>query len=79
MARRALRQGTPPRTPDDPAATAWKVTNTRYQIDGGVRLPPRTDDGPRHVAVASCRRTDGRLVVAPGFATAARLDLPAPF
>jgi hypothetical protein len=71
-----LRDTEPPGAPDDPAATAWKVTNTRYSLDGGVRLPPRPGSGPRHVAVASCRRADGRLVVAPGFAASARLILP---
>lgn len=74
-----LRTGAPPAAPDDPAATAWKVTNTRYDVDGGVRLPARTEHEDRHVAVASCRRVEGRLVVAPGFVPAARLVLPAPF
>lgn len=70
-----LRESDPPDGPADPAATAWKVTNTRYALDGGVPLPPRTVAGPRHLAVASCRRVDGRLVVAPGFAASARLVL----
>ncbi|GAA3232767.1 hypothetical protein GCM10017691_27730 [Pseudonocardia petroleophila] len=55
-----------PETPDDPAATAWKITNMRYELDGGLRLPSSVPL-PCHVAVASCRRVDGGLVVAPGF------------
>lgn len=62
-----------PLTHDEPGVRAWKVTNMRYELDGGVAIPadlPR----PCHVAIASCRReADGRLRVAPGFAPAARL------
>ncbi|WP_067574494.1 hypothetical protein [Nocardia acidivorans] len=70
------RPDAPPTTPDDPrAARKWKVTNTRYQIDGGAKLPvdlPR----PCHLAVASCRREpSGTLTVAAGFAAAARIHL----
>ncbi|WEL94692.1 hypothetical protein P1N98_07380, partial [Tsukamurella tyrosinosolvens] len=57
------------------AAWSWKVTNTRYQIDGGAILPadlPR----PAHVAVAACRRgPDGTLLLAPDFAPTAHLLL----
>ncbi|WP_431969272.1 hypothetical protein [Nocardia sp. bgisy134] len=63
----------PPATPDEPEARAWKVTNTRYEIDGGVRVPP---DLPRpcHIGVASCRREpNGTLTVAAGFAPNARI------
>lgn len=70
------RADAPPTTPDDPeVARKWKVTNTRYQIDGGAKLPvdlPR----PCHLAVASCRRDpSGTLTVAAGFAPAARIHL----
>lgn len=72
------RPDAPPRTPDDPQARAWKVTNMRYEIDGGVRVPadlPR----PCHVAVASCRREpNGRLIVASGFAPTAHIHWPHP-
>ncbi|MEV6065812.1 Ig-like domain repeat protein [Nocardia sp. NPDC052001] len=66
----------PPRIPDDPEADRkWKVTNTRYQIDGGAKLPvdlPR----PCHLAIASCRREpSGTLTVAAGFADIARIHL----
>ncbi|MFB7717145.1 Ig-like domain repeat protein [Nocardia sp. NPDC056100] len=66
----------PPRIPDDPEADRkWKVTNTRYQIDGGAKLPvdlPR----PCHLAIASCRREpSGTLTVAAGFAATARIHL----
>lgn len=69
------RVGGPPRSPVDATARAWKVTNTRYQIDGGAVLPadlPR----PAHVAVAACRRApDGALLIAPDFAPTAHLRL----
>lgn len=68
-----VRADRPPLTHDEPGARAWKVTNMRYEIDGGVSIPadlPR----PCHVAVASCRREpDGRLRVAPGVAPTARM------
>ncbi|MBW0119647.1 hypothetical protein, partial [Pseudonocardia abyssalis] len=65
-----------PETPDDPAATAWKITNMRYELDGGLRLPSSVPL-PCHVAVASCRRVDGGLVVAPGFDPTARTTVGA--
>lgn len=72
------RPDAPPLTPDDPQARAWKVTNMRYEIDGGVRVPadlPR----PCHVAVASCRREpNGRLIVAGGFAPTTHILWPHP-
>ena len=46
------------RRPTDPAATAWKITNMRYQLDGGLMLPASVAR-PCHVAVASCRREGG--------------------
>ncbi|MFE6858766.1 Ig-like domain repeat protein [Nocardia sp. NPDC057668] len=70
------RADAPPTDPDDPAAVRkWKVTNTRYQIDGGAKLPA---DVPRpcHIGVASCRREPtGTLTVAAGFAPAARIHV----
>ncbi|WP_433733058.1 Ig-like domain repeat protein [Nocardia sp. CA-129566] len=68
-----VRPDQPPTTPDDPLARSWKVTNMRYEIDGGVRIPP---DIPRpcHIAIASCRREpNGKLTVATGFAATARI------
>jgi serine/threonine protein kinase len=61
-----VRGDRPPVAPDDPAATAWKITNMRYELDGGLRLPASVAL-PCHVAVASCTREGGALVVAPGF------------
>jgi hypothetical protein len=66
-----VRGDRPPAAPDDPAATAWKITNMRYQLDGGLVLP-KSVALPCHVAVASCRRKGGTLVVAPGFGASAR-------
>ncbi|MFI6867014.1 hypothetical protein [Nocardia sp. NPDC050406] len=67
------RTDSPPVAPDDPDARAWKVTNTRYQLDGGVRIPADIFT-PCHIAVASCRRApSGMLTVAEGFAPAARM------
>ncbi|MFC9896204.1 hypothetical protein ACFVMC_21155 [Nocardia sp. NPDC127579] len=69
-----VRGDAPARTPMDPRATSWKVTNSRYQIDGGVPIGPASM--PCHVAVASCRRApNGVLVVASAFAATARLTL----
>ncbi|MEV2219732.1 Ig-like domain repeat protein [Nocardia vinacea] len=68
-----VRPDQPPTTPNDPQARSWKVTNMRYEIDGGVRIPP---DIPRpcHIAIASCRREpNGKLTVAAGFAPTARI------
>ncbi|MGW4767668.1 Ig-like domain repeat protein [Nocardia sp. NPDC004278] len=68
-----VRPDQPPTTPDDPRARSWKVTNMRYEIDGGVRIP---SDIPRpcHIAIASCRREpNGKLTVAAGFAATARI------
>lgn len=68
-----VRTDRPPLTHDEPGARAWKVTNMRYQIDGGVGIPADVAR-PCHVAVASCRRDpDGRLRVAPGMAPTARI------
>ena len=67
-----VRGDRPPEAPDDPAATAWKITNMRYQLDGGLVLPTSVAR-PCHVAVASCRRDGGALVVAPGFGATARV------
>ncbi|EIV95979.1 hypothetical protein [Frankia sp. QA3] len=60
----------PPTAADDPRAQARKVTNTRYEIDGGVPLPPGR---PLYVALFCCARQAGRLVVATS--AGARLQL----
>jgi serine/threonine protein kinase len=69
-----VRRDRPPVSPGDPAATSWKITNMRYQIDGGLLLPASVEP-PCHVAVASCRRERGALVVAPGFDPSARVTV----
>ncbi|GAB2550253.1 Ig-like domain repeat protein [Nocardia heshunensis] len=67
------RPDAPPVDPHDPHARRWKVTNMRYEIEGGVRIPPEIPR-PCHIAIASCRRdTGGSLTVATGFAAAARI------
>ncbi|MCX6465649.1 MAG: hypothetical protein NTW05_18940, partial [Pseudonocardiales bacterium] len=71
-----VRRDRPPVAPDDPEATSWKITNMRYQLDGGLLLPPSVAP-PCHVAVASCRRERGELVVAPAFGPTARTSVPA--
>ena len=72
-----VRADHPPAAPDDPAAASWKITNMRYQLDGGLVLPASVAL-PCHVAVASCRRDGGALVVAPGFGATARVTVGAP-
>ncbi|MFF0607037.1 hypothetical protein ACFYUD_00050 [Nocardia tengchongensis] len=67
------RSDAPPVDPEDPRAQRWKVTNMRYEIEGGVRIPAEIPR-PCHVAVASCRREpSGTLTVAAGFGAAARI------
>ncbi|MVU76779.1 hypothetical protein GPX89_05895 [Nocardia sp. ET3-3] len=67
------RPDAPPVDPEDPHARRWKVTNMRYEIEGGVRIPAEIPR-PCHVAVASCRREpSGTLTVAAGFAPGARI------
>jgi serine/threonine protein kinase len=72
-----VRGDRPPAAPDDPAAASWKITNMRYQLDGGLVLPASVAL-PCHVAVASCRRDGGALVVAPGFGATARVTVEVP-
>ncbi|MFT4394263.1 Ig-like domain repeat protein [Gordonia lacunae] len=72
-----IRPDAAPDHPADPAAVASKVTNTRYQIDGGYPIPSNIPR-PCHVAVASCRRTpQGKLDVASVFGPSARAQAPA--
>ena len=59
----------------DPVAERRKVTNTRYEIDGGVALP---DDRPLHVAVFTCTRVASDLVASLEAPPDARLTLPSP-
>ncbi|WP_261575149.1 hypothetical protein [Frankia gtarii] len=61
----------PPTAADDPRAQAHKVTNTRYEIDGGVLLPPGR---PLHVALFCCVRQAGRLAVATSAGARLRLE-----
>jgi hypothetical protein len=62
------RSGAEPDGPDDPAAQRRKITNTRYELDGGVAAPPGED---LHVAVFSCTRVASTLITS----TAARTTL----
>ena len=55
------RSDAPPEHASDPAAVSRKLTNTRYQIDGGVVLPVQR---PLYVAVFTCTRRAGTLVMA---------------
>ncbi|MFW0797130.1 Ig-like domain repeat protein [Gordonia sp. CPCC 205515] len=65
-----MRSDRPPADPADPQARAVKITNSRYEIDGGFVLPA----GACHVAVASCRRDDrGILHTAISFGPQARV------
>ncbi len=65
-----VRPDAPPEGPDDPAATRRKVTNSRYDIDGGLPVPA---GDPGHVAVFPCTRVGGRLVVSAEAPEGARL------
>ncbi len=64
------RTDAPARAVDDPAAHCRKVTNARYDVDGGVPVPA---ERPLHLAVFGCVRDGGRLVVASTCAPSARL------
>jgi hypothetical protein len=69
------RPDAPPIAANDPAARTRKVTNARYDVDGGLALPP---DRPLHVAIFGCLRDPaGHLVVASVAAPSARCHLPA--
>lgn len=57
---------------DDPSAIRRKVTNTRYQIDGGL---PLTEPAPLYVAVFACTRRAARLFVATHAPEAARIAI----
>ncbi len=70
-----VRRDRAPESADDQAATAWKITNMRYQLDGGLLLPPSVPR-PCHVAVASCERVGTALVVAPTFDPSAHAIVP---
>lgn len=63
------RADAPPVGSEDPQATRRKLTNTRYEIDGGLALP----DSPVHVAVFSCVRRGSRLFVATEAPSTARI------
>ncbi len=54
----AWRADGPPERADDPIAQRKKVTNTRYDIDGGWVLP---EAGPVHVAIFTCVRNGADL------------------
>lgn len=64
----ALRVDGPPESATDAAATVRKVTNTRYDIDGGVEVPAEG-----HAAVFTGLRAGGRLYVATDAPPTARL------
>jgi hypothetical protein len=66
------RTDAPPESADDPAAVRRKLTNTRYQIVGGVDL---SAEPPLFVAIFSCTRLSGSLVTASEAPAAARLAL----
>jgi hypothetical protein len=55
------RADAPPEGAGDPAAESRKVTNTRYTLDGGFRLPA---ERPVHVVAFACTRMGGILAVA---------------
>lgn len=66
-----VRPDAPPEGPDDPAATRRKVTNSRYDIDGGLPLAAAAG----HAAVFACARAGGRLLVAGEAPPGARVHL----
>ncbi len=63
------RFGEPPSGPDDPAAQAAKVTNTKLEIVGGFEIPASDDGRALHVAVYPGVRVDGTLTPGPYPAT----------
>jgi len=68
------RPDAPPIAANDPVAGFRKVTNTRYELDGGLALPAAR---PLHVAIFACLRDQaGQLLVASIAAPPARRLLP---
>ncbi len=70
----AWRSDGPPAHPFDLAAQTRKVTNTRYEIDGGAALPP---ERPLHLAVFAATRVRGPLQFACEAPAVARLAIAA--
>ena len=64
----------PPQHAHEPQGTTRKITNTRYEIDGGAPLPP---ERPLHVAVFPATRVRGTLHPVNDAPAGARLELPA--
>lgn len=70
-----IRPDAPPDGPMDRSSDVKKVTNTRYEIDGGYPIPESTARGA-HIAVAACRRISSEdLAVAADFGPHARTRL----
>ena len=67
------RSDSPPQAAYEQQATTRKITNTRYEIDGGAALPP---ERPLHVAVFAATRVHGALHAAAEAGPDARLHLP---
>jgi hypothetical protein len=67
----AVRADLPPAGAQELGASTRKITNTRYDIDGGFLLP---DVRPLHVALFACVRERGALVVAGAAAARCLID-----
>jgi hypothetical protein len=67
----AFGRSEPPSGPADPETVSRRITNARYEIDGGVAVP----DGHLHAAVFTCLRVDGRLHVSSEAPPGARAQL----
>ncbi len=67
------RSDSPPEAAYEQQATTRKITNTRYEIDGGAALPP---ERPLHVAVFTAARVHGALHAAAEAGPDARLHVP---
>ncbi|OAA22006.1 hypothetical protein UG55_10528 [Frankia sp. EI5c] len=71
-----VRADIPPAGAQELGSTTRKVTNTRYDIDGGFMLP---DVRPLHVAIFACVRERGELVVAGAAAGRCLIDAAGTF
>jgi hypothetical protein len=61
----AGRRDAMPAGPDDPAAQTWKVTNTKLELNGGLRVPAPADGVAWYLSIHSVARDGSAALAAP--------------